>query len=60
MKKVTFKSLKPGTKFRYRRKLYIKDEHGFAVQLSNGSINISFDEMLDELVTPVKLNMIAK
>lgn len=53
-KKVEFGSLKPGQKFRYNRKLYIRDSSiGIAVQLSNGFV-IDFDDEI--LVTPVKIS----
>lgn len=54
-KRVRFGSLKAGRKFRYNRKLHIKDDDGWtAVQLSNGFVT-DFDNEI--LVTPVKVKI---
>lgn len=62
MKKVEFGKLKPGQKFRYQRKLYVKDNEEMAVRLSNGKV---FDFYItsreyNTLVTPVKVRITVK
>lgn len=56
-KRVTFESLKPGQKFRYKRKLYIKDQLRCGVCLSDGTIPSTKNFPDNTLVTPVKVRI---
>jgi len=57
-KKQKFSDLKPGQKFRYKRKLYIKDELYCAVCLQDGSIPHGSERLYsDAVVTPVKVKI---
>lgn len=58
-KRVEFGNLKVGQKFRYKRRLYLKDDLECAVCISNGVITQKHDEPnYKTLVTPVKVNII--
>jgi hypothetical protein len=54
MKKVKFGNLKQGQKFRFKRKLCIKDSMYCTVRLSNGTIESVSN---NDLVTPVKVKI---
>ena len=57
-KKVEFEDLKSGQKFRYKRKLFIKDSDGdCAVQLSSGLVVDFKYDYTNPLVTPVKVKI---
>ena len=53
--KVCFGDLKPGQKFRYKRKLYVLDSYFCNTRLSNGDSHEFIDS--HELVTPVKVKI---
>jgi len=57
-KKVKFGDLKLGTKFRYKRGLYLKDDMGGVVRISDGAVDPNYSEIQDDtLVTPVKVKI---
>lgn len=56
-KRVTYERLKVGQKFRYNRKLYVKDKMHCGVCLSNGHIPSDKELPDDALVTPVKVQI---
>jgi len=61
-KKIKFQELKAGQKFKYQRKLFLKDSLFFPICISDGKVFLSMDMeriKLDAntLVTPVKIKI---
>lgn len=57
-KKVKFGDLKMGAKFKYKRFLYLKDDLGGAVRISDGIVDPYHSEIQDKTsVTSVKIKV---
>jgi len=61
-KKVRFRDLKTGQKFKHKRKLFLKDNADFPVQIYNGKVYFSQEQQeiglsSNILVTPVKVKI---
>ena len=60
MKKVKFNDLKSGQKFRYKRKIYLRDDLQCPVQISNGHIPTANELSGGVLVTPIKIKVMVQ
>lgn len=56
-KKVKLNRVKPGQKFRYKRKLCVMDDLYTAIVLSTGTVVRDDDLPRDSLVTPVRVQI---